>query len=189
MHTDTLNIFGSGGNFPAGRLRVVDVGHLQVSSNPETVLVTYALGSCVGVAAWDPGVGVGGLAHFQLPDSALDPAKAVARPAFFADSGVRELMRQMLRAHANPSRMQVHIAGGAQVMGDAWLYDIGRKNTQAVLEALNRHGLRTLTDDTGGETPRTVYLNISNGEFLIRKGQPCGTTARGHAAGGHTRAA
>jgi chemotaxis protein CheD len=153
-----------------GRMKVIDVGQLGVCNDPETVIVTYALGSCIGVALWDPVVRVGGLAHVQLPDSALDPAKSMVRPGVFADSAVAELLRRLATLGAVASRCHVHVAGGAQLMGDAWLYDIGRKNRLAVLAALRSYGLAPVTDDTGGREPRTVYLEVGAGLFHVRRG-------------------
>jgi chemotaxis protein CheD len=151
-------------------MKVVDVGMLAVSNEAEVVLVTYALGSCIGVGLWDPVVRVGGLAHVQLPDSSLDPVKAIVRPGLFADTAVRELTARMRSLGAMPERGMVYIAGGAQLMGDAWLYDIGRKNRAAVIAALGTQRLVPMTDDTGGSEPRTVYLEVANGQFHIRRG-------------------
>ncbi len=66
---------------------VVGVGDYKISTSPLEVLVTYSLGSCLGVAAYDPRAGVGGLLHFMLPDSRINAEKARAQPAMFADNG------------------------------------------------------------------------------------------------------
>ncbi|MDD5531533.1 MAG: chemotaxis protein CheD [Syntrophales bacterium] len=72
---------------------VVGVADLKVSDNPHDILVTYALGSCIGVAVFDPVSKVGGLIHFMLPDSTLDPEKAREKPAMFADTGIPMLFK------------------------------------------------------------------------------------------------
>ena len=64
---------------------VVDIADFQVTSDPTCTLITYSLGSCVGVAIWDPQAHVGGLLHYMLPDSSIAPEKARLTPAMFAD--------------------------------------------------------------------------------------------------------
>ena len=61
-----------------GRVMTLTVGvsNMKVSDDPEAVLVTYSLGSCIGIAIYDAVVRVGGLLHFMLPESSLDLNKA-----------------------------------------------------------------------------------------------------------------
>jgi len=68
---------------------IVGISELKVSNNPDDVLVTFALGSCIAVAVYDPLVKVGGLLHYMLPDSTLDPQKAQNQPGMFADTGIQ----------------------------------------------------------------------------------------------------
>ncbi|MFP4036903.1 MAG: chemotaxis protein CheD, partial [Desulfobacteraceae bacterium] len=72
----------------------VGVADMKVSSDPEVVLVTYSLGSCIGVAIHDAQAGVGGILHFMLPESSLDPEKSKKKPYMFADTGIAPLFRQ-----------------------------------------------------------------------------------------------
>ena len=60
---------------------IVGVADLAVSSNPAVLIVTYSLGSCLGVTIYDPVAKVGGLLHAMLPDSTIDPAKAASQAA------------------------------------------------------------------------------------------------------------
>lgn len=91
---------------------------MKVSNNQEDVLITYALGSCIGVAVYDPLVRVGGLLHFMLPDSNLDVDKAKANPAMFADTGIPLLFKSCYRLGAEKHRMVVKVAGGASILDD-----------------------------------------------------------------------
>ena len=70
---------------------VVGVADMKVSNNPEDSIITYSLGSCIGLIVWDPEAKVGGLLHYMLPDSNLDKQKAALNPAMFADSGIPAL--------------------------------------------------------------------------------------------------
>ncbi len=66
----------------------VGVGDVAVSNQPGAEIVTFSLGSCVGVLVHDPVAKVAGLLHLMLPDSTLNQARAQKQPAVFADTGV-----------------------------------------------------------------------------------------------------
>ena len=97
---------------------VVGLAELAVSNNPSAVLTTYSLGSCLGVAIYDPVVKVGGLLHAMLPDSSIDPAKAAAQPGMFLDTGLPALLREACGMRADKRRLRIYVAGGAQIMDD-----------------------------------------------------------------------
>lgn len=93
---------------------IVGIADCQISADPESVLVTYALGSCIAVAIYDPAARVAGMLHFMLPESGIDPGKARERPFMFADTGVPLLFRRAYELGADKKRMVVRVAGGAQ---------------------------------------------------------------------------
>jgi chemotaxis protein CheD len=90
---------------------------MKVTNQPNEVLVTHALGSCIGVAIYDPVAKVGGILHYMLPESSLDPVKAQENPHMFADTGLPSLFRECYRLGATKARLQVKVAGGSQVLG------------------------------------------------------------------------
>lgn len=151
-------------------LKVVDVGMLAVSNDPRDVLATYALGSCVGVAAYDPANRVGGLLHVQLPDSALDPDRSLRQPGLFADTGIRQLVCRMLSQGAARERITYRIAGGAAILCDQNLFDVGRKNVAAVKGLLASMSIIPLAEDCGGSVSRTLHLHVDNGTLRLRRG-------------------
>ena len=107
---------------------IVSISDLKVSKNVNDVLVTYALGSCIGVAVYDPKVKVGGLLHYMLPESAIDENKARGNPEMFADTGIPLLFRTCYSLGAEKKRMVVKVAGGASILDDANYFRIGQKN-------------------------------------------------------------
>jgi len=141
----------------------------KVSRDPEAVLVTYALGSCVGVCMFDPVVKVGGLLHIMLPDSALDPRKAEATPHMFADTGIASLLRMMAATGAVQRRISVRLAGGAQVVDARDVFSIGKRNYAAVRKVLWKEGLLVDGEMVGGEVSRTVRLEVGSGRFAVRE--------------------
>jgi chemotaxis protein CheD len=147
---------------------VVSISDAKVSDRPDDVLVTYSLGSCIGVALHDPHRCMAGLLHFQLPTSTLDADRAKQNPMMFADTGFDALLGRMLSAGADKKRMKVKIAGGAKMLNDATTFDIGRRNHTAIRKVLWHHGLFLDKEDCGGTTPRTMYLSVSDGTLVLK---------------------
>ena len=96
-----------------GNMIKVGMADLKVCKCPDA-LTTLGLGSCVGVALYDPVTKVSGLLHCMLPDSTL--IKNNSNIAKFADTGIDELIKQMTLLGCNKSRLVAKIAGGAQIL-------------------------------------------------------------------------
>jgi chemotaxis protein CheD len=147
---------------------VVGIAELAVSNNPSAVLTTYSLGSCIGVAIYDPVVRVGGLLHAMLPDSNLDAAKAQAQPGMFVDSGMATLLRAACQMRADKRRLRIFLAGGARIMDDQNLFNIGGRNLTAFEECLRRENLRANAEQVGGQVNRTIGLSIETGRVTLK---------------------
>jgi chemotaxis protein CheD len=147
---------------------VVGIADCQTSKDRNSTLVTYALGSCVGIGVFDPASSVGGLLHVLLPESSLDTNKAAKNPCMFADTGVAQLLSRCEGMGAAKSRLRVWLAGGSAVMDTRGVFNIGKRNQLAVRKALWKAGLMTLSEDLGGQGSRTVRLELSTGTFWIR---------------------
>jgi chemotaxis protein CheD len=147
---------------------VIGVGDLAVSNNPEVILSTYALGSCVGVVAYDPMVKVGGILHLMLPEASLSPEKAARQPAMFADTGIAHFFRQLAGFKAIPGRMNFFVAGGACVLSGTDNFKIGERNARATFDLLARNGCRNAIKDVGGFHNRTVHLDMNTACVTIK---------------------
>ena len=147
----------------------VGIGDCRVSNAAETVLATYALGSCIAVVIYDPVAAVGGLLHFMLPESALNPVKAAQNPFMFADTGVPLLFRGACELGAEKRRLVVRVAGGAQVMDDGGVFNIGKRNHQALRKILWKAGVMIHAEEVGGTQSRTVRLEVGTGRFWVRE--------------------
>jgi len=148
--------------------QVVGISDFKVSSNRDDVLVTYALGSCIGVSVYDPVAGVGGLLHFMLPDSTLDQNKARESPAMFADTGIPLLFKACYRLGAEKKRMIVKVAGGASILDDTNYFRIGQKNITALRKIFWKNNVLIDKEDTGKNHNRTIRLSIADGKVLVR---------------------
>jgi len=149
------------------RQLVVGVGEGEVSRDPDTVIVTYALGSCVAVTMHDPIARVAGMVHFMLPESSMAGEKSSHRPWIFADTGISSLLRAALEQGADKRRLIIVTAGGAQLMNDAGMFDIGKRNCLAVRKALSNCGLVAHAEETGGTVARTLRIEVATGRVWL----------------------
>jgi chemotaxis protein CheD len=149
---------------------VVGISDCKVTADAESVLVTYALGSCIAVAMHDPVTKVSGMLHYMLPESALDAKKAEANPFMFADTGIPGLMDALRAAGADGRRMVVRLTGGAQVLDSQGVFQIGKRNYLAARRILWKAGILIAGEAVGGDVSRTTRLEVSSGRLWVREG-------------------
>ena len=149
-------------------LLVVDIADLAVSRDPETTLVTYSLGSCIGVSIWDPVVRAGGMLHYMLPDSALSPEKAGNAPGMFLDTGVPSLFRALYELGGVKNRLVVKVAGGSMLLDDRGTFNIGKRNYLALRQLFWKNGVMIDGEDVGGSVSRTLRLHVGTGEVTVK---------------------
>ena len=149
-------------------LHVVGIGDCKVSNDPEDVLVTHALGSCIAVLIHDPVARVAGLLHYMLPESSLDPAKAKLKPFMFADTGIPELFHSTYALGGVKSRLVVMAAGGAQMLDPNGTFNIGKKNQLAMRKIFWKAGVLVRKEEIGGVASRTVRIEVGTGKVMLR---------------------
>lgn len=151
--------------------KVVGVADLKVSNVPGERLITYALGSCLGIVVHDPVAGVAGLLHVMLPTGSIDPKKMAEKPAMFVDSGVPLLFKECYKLGARKERMQVKVAGGAHAGAreEDDRFQIGKRNMIALRKLLWKNGVMVHAHDTGGvQTSRTMWIDVTSGEVTLK---------------------
>jgi chemotaxis protein CheD len=149
-------------------LLTVGIGDCKVSSTADVVLTTYALGSCIAIAIYDSFAGVGGLLHFMLPESSLNPERASQNPFMFADTGIPYLFHSAYQLGAEKRRLIVRAVGGAQVMDENGVFNIGKRNQLAMRKILWKAGVMLQGEETGGTSSRTVRLEVATGRCWVR---------------------
>ncbi len=147
---------------------VVDISDAKVSNDPSDVLVTYSLGSCIGVCLYDPVTTVGGMLHYQLPSSKMDEERARSKPLMFADTGMTLLLNKMTSMGANKNRMHVRLAGGAAMATGPQGFDIGKRNYLAIRKILWSNGMFINAEDVGGSAARNLYMDLADGTVTVR---------------------
>lgn len=147
---------------------IVGIADMGVSRDQQSGLITYSLGSCIGVAIYDPVAGVGGLLHYMLPESQIDPQKAQKNPFMFADTGIPMLFKEAYRVGASKSRIVVKVAGGSQILDDSGFFNIGKRNYMALRKILWKNNVLIKAEDVGGQVSRTVRMDLATGKVFLR---------------------
>jgi chemotaxis protein CheD len=146
---------------------VVEVGDMKVGREGDQ-LVTYALGSCLGLMIYEPVAHIGGLLHAMLPSSKLNPEKAQANPFMFVDTGVAILMKALNDLGGLKTRMIVKAVGCGNRFGKNEMFKIGERNYTVLKKLLRNNNLFLKSEDVGGVRSRTIYFDISTGRTIIR---------------------
>lgn len=142
---------------------VIGVGDMAVSNSLSTILSTYALGSCIGVIAYDPHGKCGGILHLMLPEAKVSPQKALTQPAMFADTGLPLFFKALLGLRAERTRLRLFVTGGAHLIAGHDPFKIGERNTHSTLAFVTENHLNLIRSETGGSVSRTVHLDLSTG--------------------------
>lgn len=150
-----------------GNMVTVGIADLNVAKAPDS-LVTYALGSCVGVCLYDKDKKIAGMVHVMLPLS-TEATNGVDNKRRYADTGIKELVELMTRNGASKFGLTAKIAGGAQMFKVASsTFNIGERNVAAVKKVLASYNIRIIAEDTGLDYGRTQYFHAETGTMEIR---------------------
>lgn len=151
---------------------IVGIADMKMAQN-EGMLITYALGSCIGICLYDPLIRLAALVHVMLP---LNMETGRRSPLKYADTGIRETLKKMQEKGALQNRIVAKIAGGAKmfdVPGGGSLGNIGQRNIESTHLVLRKEGIRLLREDVGGSTARTLLFDAASGQACVRSyGKP-----------------
>jgi chemotaxis protein CheD len=131
------------------------------------IIVTHALGSCLGLVVYDPVQKIGGLLHAMLPLSKINPAKAEANPYMFVDTGVPALFKALYEIGGQKSRMIIKAAGCGNPLGKNEMFKIGERNYTVLKKLLWKNNILLNTEDVGGTASRTIHFEIDTGQTVI----------------------
>ena len=151
---------------------VVGIADMKMTRQ-DGMLITYALGSCIGICLYDPTIRLAALVHIMLP---LNMEAGRKSPMKYADTGISETLRQMEKQGGVRSRIVAKIAGGARMFdvgGSGSLGNIGQRNIDSTHMVLRREGIRLLREDVGGSVARTLLFDAASGQACVRSyGKP-----------------
>ena len=150
--------------------QLVQVGDMKVGVKGDEI-VTYSLGSCLGLMIYDPVAHVGGMLHAMLPLSKINPEKAETNPYMFVDKGVPILFKEVYDLGGQKERLIVKAAGCGSPMGKNEMFKIGERNYTVLKKLLWKNGILLKAEEVGGDISRTVHFEISTGRVIIRSGR------------------
>ena len=141
---------------------------MKVSEDSNQVLVTYSLGSCVGLALFDPVARIGGMIHCMLPLSKIDRQKAEIKPFMFVDTGVTRLLTEMFERGAQRQNLVAKVAGAGSPLGKEETFRIGQRNYTILRKLLWKNNILIDSEDISGSKARTMYLYIADGLVTVK---------------------
>ena len=148
---------------------LVKLADLNVSNNPEDLLVVYGLGSTAAVLLYDREVGIGGIAHFMLPSSASDSQRAREYPAMYADVAIPLLVESCIGKGACRESLTARLAGGSILMGQGISRSISEGNITTARQILEKLAIPLTAENTGGNHNRAVRMEISTGKSFVKR--------------------
>lgn len=147
---------------------MVGIGELKFGNSPDLVLTAPNLGSCLGIAVYDPKKKQGAMIHCLLPNSKTNPEKASAQPATFVDTGVVLLLNGLIQRGSVLKDLIIAVAGGSNINDSENVFEIGKKNYTVLRKVLWKNNLLIKAENIGDSVSRTISLNIESGEIWLR---------------------
>jgi len=149
------------------------VGMAQALAAKTPVMIeAQALGSCVGIALYDPHACVGGIAHAMLPDVLDARRSSRGNLERFVSTGIDELIKKMEDLGAKKKFMTAKIAGGANMFPNITFRaatPIGSRNITSARNKLAELGIPIEAEETGGSFGRTIILDTVSGKLKVRR--------------------
>ncbi len=144
------------------------ISEMAVSCDVDTNVITYALGSCIGLVLYDPVNRCAGMLHYQLPSS---KGKAGVNPYMYADTGVPLLFQSMYEHGCKKENIIVKVAGGANINDANGVFDIGKRNYLILRKMLWKNDVLITSEEVGGSIPRTLRIEVASGLCWIQTGR------------------
>ncbi len=141
---------------------------MYVSDSMQDRIVTFSLGSCIGVTLFDPEKKIGGMIHCMLPSARIDMQKASHKPEMFVDSGLALILQQMFDLGASRKHLIIKMAGAASVLNDNEFFKVGERNYAYARKFFAKNMLNVESEDVLGTVSRTLSLYMDSGITTVR---------------------
>lgn len=143
---------------------IVGVADMKIANQMGDIVITHALGSCLGIAVHDPKANIGGILHVMMPMSKINPQKAKVNPYMFVDTGVPAFFDKIYKAGGKKERLIIKVAGGANVQANSNdRFEIGKRNHVILKKLFWKNGILIEAEDVGSNKARTMQLEIGTG--------------------------
>jgi chemotaxis protein CheD len=132
------------------------------------VLIAPNLGSCIGLAVFEPRLRIGAMIHCLLPLSKSDPEKAANNPFLYVDTGLSTLFSKFFERGADKRGLVIIGVGGANINDDNNVFEVGKKNITVLRKFLWKNNLLLSAEDLGESFSRTLSLDTSTGKVSLK---------------------
>ena len=120
----------------------VGIAQIITSNQPDVMLSSPGLGSCVGLGFYDPVVKCASLVHIVLPYNTREKYNDL--PGRYVDTAIPEMLSQMEEYGSKKHNLIIKAAGGSQVLVDKdadYNFKIGQRNFDAINNVLGQYNL------------------------------------------------
>lgn len=148
--------------------KFVGIGEMVMSESPDDVISAPNLGSCVGVAAYDPTKKLGAVIHCLLPLSKSNPERAATQPYAFVDVGVVKMFEELFAKGVDKKNLVITVAGGANINDTNNVFEIGKKNYTILRKILWKNNMLIKAEHVGEGNSRTLTLKMDSGEMWVK---------------------
>jgi chemotaxis protein CheD len=101
----------------------------------------------------------------QLPT--IDNARIKDNPLKYTDPGIEYLVNEIVKKGSSIKRLEAKLVGGAKMFENQNM-NIGETNIKSARNTLRRLEIPIVAEDTGKNYGRTVTLDTSTGDLLVR---------------------
>jgi chemotaxis protein CheD len=140
--------------------------------NKGMIKINTLLGSCVAITLWHPDKHLGGMCHYMLPYSRSSNRLEIG---FFADGAISMFLKAIKKYQTLPHEYHVKLFGGSnmlhQLKSDHQYLNVAKKNIDAGLKLLEKHGFNVQKMDLGGSVHRQIYIELWNGDVWVKYGE------------------
>jgi chemotaxis protein CheD len=133
------------------------------------IVIVTVLGSCVAACIRDPKLGIGGMNHFMLPDSGSGQESTASEPARYGSYAMEVLINQLVKMGARRDRLEAKVFGGANVIPGMTQTNVGKRNSDFVLNFLKTEGIPVLARDLEDVCPRKVAYFPKTGVVKVKR--------------------
>ena len=148
--------------------KIIGISEMEISENTDDKLITYSLGSCIGLTIYDKELQIGGLLHSMLPISRKNKEKAKKKPLMFVDKGIEIMLTQLFDRGARKKNLIAKLAGGAKLLDKKDMFKIGRRNYVIARKMLWKNDILIDGEDVGGTVSRTMTLYMNTGKTTVK---------------------
>jgi len=146
----------------------VNMSDMKIARAPD-LLVTRGLGSCLGIALYDPTKKIGAIAHPMLPD--IDKAKNKSNPARFVNSVINKMLEELRKEGCLKKNLVAKLFGGAHMfsfISQDSILNVGEKNIEMAKSVFQQHGIKITAEELRGNIGRTIVLDLQTGKVRVK---------------------